>query len=385
MPRPSSDTSMTTVDPAARAETVTVACVALPAWIRWAGVSQPWSTALVTRCRSESATASRTRVSSSTSWPSRTSVTSLAVSSGVLRRRELADQLGEAGHHPAQRHHRQAHRAVADVGQPALPVLGPGEQLAGGGAELVAERDEGVQGVQDLGLGRRTGQCLANRATGTLVVGGQRSELAAVPRDPAYVELGDADDVDQVVHPPGRHPDRVAPAAAQVVRLGQLLLGEPRHDDRVVAGERGVQRGDDGGELLVTDRPGRAGHRAADALGRDEQHVDEVGTHGEPAVLERTQQVLGPVGDIDDTGQAEHPGRALDGVCVAEQPSHQLPRGRVCLEAQQALAQRGQPFLDLGAEGGDQLRVVRPACHPWPPRKRERSERFRGVELDTVS
>ena len=84
MPRPSSDTSITTVEPAARAETVTVACAGLPAWIRWAGVSQPWSTAFVTRCRSESATASSTRVSSSTSWPSRTSVTSLAVSSGVL-------------------------------------------------------------------------------------------------------------------------------------------------------------------------------------------------------------------------------------------------------------------------------------------------------------
>ena len=151
---------------------------------------------------------------------------------GVVRsagRRELADQLRETGHHPAQRHHRQAHRAVAHVGQPALPVLGPGEQLAGGGAELVAEGDQGVQGVEDLGLGRRTGQRLADRATGPLVVGGQRGELAAVPRDPAYVELGDADDVDQVVHPPGRHPDRVAAAAAQVVRLGQLLLGEPRH------------------------------------------------------------------------------------------------------------------------------------------------------------
>jgi hypothetical protein len=40
---------MTTVEPAARALTVTVACAGFPAATRSPGGSQPWSTALVTR------------------------------------------------------------------------------------------------------------------------------------------------------------------------------------------------------------------------------------------------------------------------------------------------------------------------------------------------
>ena len=144
-PRPSSETSMTTVEPAARAATVTVARPGLPAACRAADGSQPWSIALVTRWRSESATASRTRESSSTSWPESTSCTSVASAALPAISRT---SWGKPADHPAERHHGQPHRAVADGCDPGLGVVGEGQQVTHRCALLVADRHHGVQAGQ---------------------------------------------------------------------------------------------------------------------------------------------------------------------------------------------------------------------------------------------
>ena len=188
-------------------------------------VSQPWSTALVTRCRSESATASRTRVSSSTSWPASTSRTSLA--SAVARRRQLAHELGEAGDDAAQRDHRQAHRAVADGGEPALrrPRREP---AARGRRRPAGRRGRRGRATRRAPAGRRPGRPAPLAQPRGPHAGGSAASaatLAAVAADPAYVELGLADDVEQVVHPSGRDADRVAaPGGRPSSRVREVLL-----------------------------------------------------------------------------------------------------------------------------------------------------------------
>ncbi len=146
MPGPSSATEMTTVEPAARAETRTVARPVRPAARRSSGGLAAVVDRVGDQVLEASATPSSTRVSSSTSSPSRTSTTSLPVAAD-----DLAHELGEGGNDPARGHHRQAHRAVADAGEPVLGVLDAAAQLAGRRGQLVAERDEPGDGVGDVG------------------------------------------------------------------------------------------------------------------------------------------------------------------------------------------------------------------------------------------
>ena len=202
------------------------------------GCSQPWSTALVTRCRRASATPSSTRASSSTSSPSSTSSTSLPVGRG-----HLADELGEAGHDPAHRHHRQPHRAVADA-RPAgrgRPRCRAASSRARGG-QLVAERDRARArrrrrrgGQLDVGRSWRR----SARTAASELLGGQRRPARRRARSMRRsVELRLADDVEQVVDPAGRDADRVAARGRPASTLGRRRVGQrrgapqPRHRRR---------------------------------------------------------------------------------------------------------------------------------------------------------
>ena len=128
----------------ARADTVTVDCAGLPAASRSAGVSQPWSTALVTRWRRASATPSSTRVSSSTSSPTNRSRTSLPVSACYL-----ANKLREGSHNATRRHHCQPHRAIANLRKSVLGVLHRATHLTNGRLELVTQCHERMQVLRD--------------------------------------------------------------------------------------------------------------------------------------------------------------------------------------------------------------------------------------------
>ena len=77
IPRPSSLTSMITIPRSRRADSRSVPDGDLPAASRSAGLSNPWSTALRSRCTSGSPSASNAVRSSSTSSPSMTSCASL--------------------------------------------------------------------------------------------------------------------------------------------------------------------------------------------------------------------------------------------------------------------------------------------------------------------
>ena len=373
---------MTTVEPAARAATVTVACAGLPAAMPLRpAVSQPWSTALVTRWRSESATRvehpgvqldvlagedQRRRP-----WPS-----------GGRRRRARGPAAGSrrrpgaAAPSPGPSRRRGRRRAGSARPRPRA------QQLAGGGAELVAEGDEGVQARPAAACGRSTRRPAPRAARG-------RTRAARRPARRARGRAGRSGG--RRARPrrrrrAGRAPGGWGPGSSRRTAAGRgrrrrsVLRRrlQPRHGDRVVAGAGALSAATTAASSSGADRPGRAGQRPADALGGDEQHVDEVLADRRAGRREGAEQVLGAVGDVDDAVQAEHPGRALDGVGVAEQPAHQLARRRVRLQPQQALAQRRQPLLDLGAEGGDQLRVVGPAhgsARPGTARSRSAARR----------
>ena len=310
-------------------------------------------------------------MSSSTSSPSRHERDVLAARLAVAR--QLADELREAGDDPAHRHHRQAHGAVADArpAGPARPRRGPSSSRAGG-TSWSPSGDQAVQRRRAPRVGWLAGAAARARrsARPSAVVGGQRrrarGRAASTRRRRARPRRRRRAGRARVGW--GRGPSRRPRGRPRVVVVGRVVLGRPAAGtvDGVVAGDGAVERGDDGGELVGADRALGARQRAADALGGHEQQVDEVLADGEPAVAQRAEQVLGPVGDVDDAVEAEHPGRALDGVRVAEQARDQLPRRRVRLEPQQPLAQRGEPLLDLRAEGRDQLRVVGPAVHDRP-------------------
>ncbi len=182
--------------------------------------------------------------------------------------------------------------------------------------------------------------------------------------EPADLQLGLTDHVEQVVHPPGGHPDGLAAARAEAVTVGVLV--DPRQlgdHDRGLTGTGGLQGRDDRRQVLGADRAVCAGHRPGDALGGDEEHVDEVLARGHPPVPQRPEQVLGEVSHLDDGVQAQHPGRPLDGVRVPEQARDELLGRRGVLEPEQPLAQRGQPVVDLGPERRNQLGVVGPLVH----------------------
>ena len=271
-PRPSSDTSMTTVEPAARATTVTVAAAGLPAATR----SRGRLAAVVDGVGDQVAQ----RVGDAVEHPG----VELDVLPGEhergrpcaarvpRRRRQLADQLREAGDDPAHRHHRQAHRAVADIGEPALrrPRRGPSSSRLAAPSWSPSD-DQRVHGV-----GHARGVCsplrwpceAASRSARAQRRWSAASAASSRPcgRDPADVELGLADDVEQVVHPAGGHADRVAAAARRLA--GRRRRRPPRRPaagtvDRVVAGDGAVEGGHDAAELVGPHRALGAGQRAA--------------------------------------------------------------------------------------------------------------------------
>ena len=109
--------------------------------------------------------------------------------------------------------------------------------------------------------------------------------------DPPGLELGLADHVEQVVHPPGWHAHGLAPAALRLRGLDDVLdvdldhrRGELGDLDRVGAVERLVERDHQGREVVGGDGAVGAGHGPADALGGCEQQVHQVTAYGEAAV-----------------------------------------------------------------------------------------------------
>ena len=107
---------------------------------------------------------------------------------------------GKPATHPADRDHRQAHRAVADASQPALRVLGAAEQLAGRGTELVAQGDQAVHGSSSRRLVPVVaGEQLAHGARGPLLLRPARPTSRPL-RLSRRIQLGLTDHVEQVVH-----------------------------------------------------------------------------------------------------------------------------------------------------------------------------------------
>ena len=141
-------------------------------------------------------------------------------------------------------------------------------------------------------------------------------------------------------HPPGGGGDWTCHGVGQRVdrRLGpELACADRRRLTGVEGrGESGENRGEVGVGRVPRTRswPGTCGQRLSDRIAGREQDVDELGTYGEAAVAQRPQQVLHGMGDLQDPGQAEHPGRTLDGVRVAEQAGDDLAWRAVTLERQ---------------------------------------------------
>ena len=167
----------------------------------------------------------------------------------LARQRQVAHELGEPCEHAVQRNHGEAHRAVADGGESRLGVLGTSQELAPGGAQLVAEGHEAVQRIERLLVDVLVGQRRAGRSGRTLVSGSERGHLATVSADPAYVELGLPHDVEQVVHPSGRDADRVA-AQAPLLQVREVLLEEPGYGDGVVTVDGGGQRSEHSSDVV---------------------------------------------------------------------------------------------------------------------------------------
>ena len=232
-------------------------------------------------------------MSSSTSSPCRTSRTSLPVARG-----DLAHQLREARHHAPYRDHRQPHRTVAHRADLGLGVLQPSAQVAGRGLQAVAEGDQGVHVAGDLVAALAAVQHgLAQHAAPLRVLGGDRRQPADHALQPAQLELGLPDDVEQVVHAPGRHSygvaragpcDSAASAASPTSSTSGDCGPQPRDLDRVLAVQRAVQRGDQGRQVVRRHRAVGSGHGPTDPLGRGQQQVDQVAADagtGRPAAL----------------------------------------------------------------------------------------------------
>ena len=172
-------------------------------------VSQPWSTALVTRCLSASATPSSTRVSSSTSSPSRTQPDVLAVAAATSRT--------SCGKLATTRRTGTIARPIAPSRTGASWPGRPRSGRAGRGRRPAAGRPARASActrVGDLGGDAAVAvqHGLAQRRASTSACS------AAMARDPAGraldapgLELGLADDVEQVVHASGRAPGPVSP------------------------------------------------------------------------------------------------------------------------------------------------------------------------------
>ena len=253
-----------------------------------------------------------------------------------------------------------------------MGVLGELTQVARRGEQLVVDGDQ---------PGQRDAMASSPSVAAGSASRSDRSQrelsvaIASMPcagaLEPAGVELGLADDVDQLVDLGGRDPHRVAAAAQRVVDAVVLVddraesscgttTGSSPASARCIASASACRCSSGTGSSTPGSAPAMPSQDG-------EQQVDEVAADRQPAVAKRAEQVLGVVRDREDLGQAEHPGRALDGVGVAEQARDDLARRGMRLEREQPSLQRRDPLLDLGAERREQLRVVSPAGHRSGP------------------
>ncbi len=213
MPRPSSQTSRTTVPPADFADTVTVARGGFPRgdplFRRLAAVVDRVDEQVLERVGD--------------------AVQNLLVELDILTDEVQADVLaggaGDVAHQPwerrddpADRHHRKTHRAVAHDTKPATGVLDEFSQLVARGVQLLTNRDDAVH--RELGFFRQLrpggGERLAKGAQPTVLLGDERDDLDGVLLDAPGVEFRLADDVEQVVHPLRRDAHAVEGALAAV-------------------------------------------------------------------------------------------------------------------------------------------------------------------------
>ena len=283
------------------------------------------------------------------------------------RRGDLTHELGEGGDDPADRHHRQAHGAVAHAGELVLGVLDAAAQLAGGRGQLVPERHQAGDGVGH--VRRRARRHRPRRCA--------RSWPSRRARRPAGRRgRPDARRAGSRARPRRRCPAGRGRAASGPGPSRRCAAGRARRRGRASSAATGVGRGTSTGsspgeglveglhqglDVLVADRGVGAGHGVGDGVGDREEQVHEVAADAEAAVLESTQEVLGAVGEPDDAVEGQRARRALHRVGVAEEAGHELLGRRVLLEPEQPVAQRGQLLVDLRAEDRDELRVVGPA------------------------
>ena len=143
------------------------------------------------------------------------------------------------------------------------------------------------------------------------MLGDQPRDEGDLALDAPALELGLADDVQQVVDAPGGDADRVTAARAAGLVVGvEVLDGHgcgAGHLDGVLPGERLVERLHQRLDVLVPDRAVGTGHGVRDGVGDREEEVHQVASDAEATVLQGTQQVLGAVGETHDTVEGERP------------------------------------------------------------------------------
>ena len=124
---------------------------------------------------------------------------------------DVADEAGERGGDPADRHHRQAHAEVADLRDVAALHLHQLAQPPAGTAHLVGGPGEAVHGERDL-LGQHgagAGDRVAQHPGPAALLRELRGQLGDALLDPARAELGLPHHVEQLVDLAGGDPDRV--------------------------------------------------------------------------------------------------------------------------------------------------------------------------------
>ena len=274
---------MTIVEPAARAETVTVACAGLPAASRSDGSVAP----VVDRVGHQVPK----RIGDTVENPGveldvLADQTKLHVLVGGAS--HLTDQLGERCDHSPGRHHRQPHGPVSHLGKSVLRVLHRAAHLAHGRLELVPQRHEPVQALGDLRRNAHVSRRrLTDGANDAHMLGGESGQLEDSSLDTTRLQLGLADHVQQTVDAAHRDADGLAGlAAARLIGVDLFLCGgqararSPGSGPPDASSRAAIQPG----EVVVGHRTRRTGKPAANSLSGSEQQVDQVTPWVEPAV-----------------------------------------------------------------------------------------------------
>ena len=183
--------------------------------------------------------------------------------------RNVADDARKTGDDATDGHHRQAHRTVANLGQPTVCAIDQLAQIAGCVQELVTDAEQPVECEGSFSV-ERADTGLAQHAQPFRLFAREHVELRACALHPASVELRLAHDVEQLVDlVRGDAHGITRPDPAGVLVVIDMQLRHPlRHVHGVDALEHLAQRIRERGQMLVGHRVVHPGHRRGDAIAR---------------------------------------------------------------------------------------------------------------------